>query len=83
MYHFPLSEKYLSENKISDVADKIKLSTREESGTVFLLKERQNLTIMAALEEAQGGPGQFTPAEALCHQDVSGLWVIFVFCEGI
>lgn len=78
VYHFPLSEKYLSENKISDVADKIKLSTREESGMVFLLKERQNLTIMAALEEAQGGPGQFTPAgEALCHQDISGLWV---FC---
>lgn len=29
MSNFPLSEKYSSENKIPDVADKIKLSTTE------------------------------------------------------
>lgn len=35
MYHFPLSEKYSSKNKISDVADKIKLSTTEDPEPSF------------------------------------------------
>lgn len=35
MYHFPFSEKYSSENKVSDVADKIKLSTTENPEPSF------------------------------------------------
>lgn len=35
MYNFPLSEKYSGENKISDVADKIKLSAIENPELFF------------------------------------------------
>lgn len=56
MYYFPLSEKYSSENKISDIADKIKLSTTEDPKLSFYWKRKKNLTMTVALEGAQGGP---------------------------
>lgn len=56
MYYFPLSEKCSSENKISDIADKIKLSTTEDPKLSFYWKRKKNLTMTVALEGAQGGP---------------------------
>lgn len=54
MSNFPLSEKYSSENKISDVADKIKLSTTENPDPPTPIKKETKLNHPGSFGRGQG-----------------------------